>query len=85
MKKIMIIEDDLSIREELMLLLKNDGYCPLSITDFTNISEQILKVHPDLILLDIGLPGQDGFSLCVKIRKTVSVPIIFVTCRYSGL
>ena len=85
MNKIMIIEDDLSIREELMLLLKNDGYCPLSITDFTNISEQILKVHPDLILLDIGLPGQDGFSLCVKIRKTVSVPIIFVTSRDSGL
>ena len=63
MKKIMIIEDDLSIREELMLLLKNDGYCPLSITDFTNISEQILKVHQDLLLLDIGQPGQNGFSL----------------------
>ena len=59
MKKIMIIEDDLSIREELMLLLKNDGYCPLSNTDFTNISEQIIKFHPDLIFLDIFLTGQD--------------------------
>lgn len=85
MKKIMIIEDDLGIREELMLLLKNDGYCVLSITNFTDISEQVIKIHPDLILLDIGLPDQDGFSLCVKIRKAISVPIIFVTSRDSGL
>ena len=85
MKKIMIIEDDLGIREELMLLLKNDGYCTLSITNFTDISEQVIKFHPDLILLDIGLPDQDGFSLCVKIRKAISVPIIFVTSRDSGL
>ncbi len=63
MLKIMIIEDDPAIREELTLLLKNEGYTPLAITEFTDIPGQAARERPDLILLDIGLPGRDGFSL----------------------
>ena len=61
MQKVMIVEDDPVIREELTLLLKNEGYFPLAVTDFTTIKEQATKLKPDLILLDINLPGQDGF------------------------
>ena len=63
MQKIMIIEDEPAVREELALLLENEGYAPLAITDFTEIPEQAVREQPDLILLDIGLPGRDGFSL----------------------
>ena len=84
MKKIMIIEDEPDIRDELSLLLENEGYEPLSVTDFNSIPNQAIQERPDLILLDIGLPGQDGFSLCASLRKAVSAPVIFVTSRDSG-
>jgi len=58
MAQIMIIEDDPDIREELALLLENEGYTPLVITNFTEIPKQALQERPDLILLDIGLPGR---------------------------
>ena len=84
MQKIMIIEDDPAIREELALLLENEGYTTLVITRFTDIPAQAAQEHPDLILLDIGLPGKDGFSLCAALRKVVPAPIIFVTSRDAG-
>ncbi len=85
MKQIMIIEDDCSTREELALLLKNEGYCPLSVTDFTDIRRLAEQERLDLILLDIGIPGKDGFSVCADLQKTMDVPVIFVTGRDSGL
>ena len=85
MQKIMIIEDEPAVREELALLLENEGYAPLAITDFTEIPEQAVREQPDLILLDIGLPGRDGFSLCTALRKTVPAPVIFVTSRDAGM
>ncbi len=85
MQKIMIIEDDPAIREELALLLENEGYAPLAVTAFTEIPEQAAQGRPDLILLDIGLPGRDGFSLCAALRKATPAPVIFVTSRDAGV
>lgn len=85
MLKIMIIEDDPAIREELALLLENEGYIPLPVTNFDDIPEQAVRERPDLILLDIGLPGKDGFSLCAALRKVVFAPVIFVTSRDAGV
>ena len=85
MQTIMIIEDDPVIREELALLLENEGYAPFPVTDFTDILEQAARKRPDLILLDVGLPGRDGFSLCAGLRKTVRAPVVFVTSRDSSL
>ena len=81
MQKIMVIEDDTAIQEELALLLENEGYTPLVVTNFTDIPGQAVLERPDLILLDIGLPGRDGLSLCAALRKAVSAPVIFVTSR----
>ena len=85
MPKIMIIEDALDIWEELALLLENEGYIPLPVTNFDDIPGQALREHPDLILLDIGLPGKDGFSLCAALRRVAPAPVIFVTSRDAGV
>lgn len=85
MHRIMIIEDDQDTCGELALLLKNEGYLPLPVVDFTDICRQVAQERPDLVLMDIGLPGEDGFSLCAGIRKEIPVPIIFVTGRDSGM
>lgn len=84
MQKIMIIEDNSAIREELSLILKNEGYDCVSVTDFTDIPALAGKLQPDLILLDIGLPEEDGFLLCTRLKKSILAPIIFLTCRDSG-
>ena len=84
MPHIMIIEDDAAIREELALLLENEGYQAAVCTYFTDVPDQVRSAAPDLILLDLGLPGQDGISLCASIRKTSRTPIIFVTSRDSA-
>ena len=83
MQTIMIVEDDPVIREELAFLMENENYRALTVTDFETIPEQVRSAHPDLVLLDLGLPERDGLSLCAAIRKTA--PIIVVTSRTSAL
>ena len=85
MQKIMIIEDDPAIRNELTLLLENEGYLPLPLENFTNIVEQVLESSPHLILLDLGLPIQDGTTICANIRQKTKIPIIAVTSRNSAM
>ena len=81
MKKILIVEDDISIRKELKNLLDNAGYNGLILENFENAFEQIKKEHPDLILLDINIPKLNGEMLLQKIRKESNVPIIMVTSK----
>ena len=83
MQKIMIIEDEPAVREELAFLLENEGYKPLAVTEFHNAAEKVRASAPDVILLDLGLPGRDGLSICAAIRRESSIPIIFVTSRDS--
>lgn len=79
MYRILIIEDDPDIRAELKLLLENALYQVDLIEDFTRIALQTEKCDPDLILLDIQLPGTNGLALCQEIRQKLDTPIIFVT------
>lgn len=85
MHKIMIIEDDPVIRDELAFLLGNEGYEVQPITTFTEISAQVQRLTPDLILLDLGLPGRDGFALCAEIRRISATPVVIVTSRNSAM
>lgn len=57
MNRILIIEDDALIQEELATLLSNQGYTAASVTDFRDVARQVREISPDLILLDISLPG----------------------------
>ena len=81
--KIMIVEDDPVIRGELQTLLEGNGYLTVGIQDFSAVIEQIKQEAPHLILLDIKLPGESGFTLCSKIRAFSMVPIIFVTSCHT--
>lgn len=67
------------IQSELRTLLTGNGYDVSVVTDYSRTTEQIKEQAPHLILLDIRLPQENGFSLCSKIRSFSDVPIIFVT------
>ncbi|MEW9094677.1 MAG: response regulator transcription factor [Clostridiaceae bacterium] len=83
MKKILIIEDDEVIREELQNFLKKYGYEVNAPVKFNNIIQYVKNENANLILLDINLPEFDGYYICREIRKTSDVPIIIVTSRDS--
>ena len=78
--KILIIEDDKKIREELSKLLNSYGYHTILVNEFLNILDYI-NSSISLVLLDINLPYENGFTLCKKIKNKMNVPIIFVTSR----
>ena len=69
MKRIRIVEDDTAIRTELKTLLQANGYLPVEDGPF------------DLILMDVNLPGESGFTRCRKLRQTSNTPVIFLTAR----
>ena len=85
MKRILIIEDEISIREELSILLNHAGYDVICAEDFSNVIEIFDSARPDLVLLDINLPENNGFSICMKIRSNSKVPIIFITGRDTSI
>lgn len=85
MPKILIVEDDEKLRDELQIFLNNNGYKAESVKTFENTIHEILKINPDLILLDINLPGADGEFICKEIRKQSNMPIIIVTSRDNEL
>lgn len=71
MDKILVLEDDESIRRELYTLLRANGYHPVA------------QEPCDLALLDINLPGENGFARCRKLREHSDIPVIFLTARES--
>ncbi|MCD5322230.1 MULTISPECIES: response regulator transcription factor [Pontibacillus] len=78
---ILIIEDEVRIREELQEYVGNMGYRVDAVTDFQRVLPSVQEANPDLILLDINLPYIDGYTLSREIRKQSNVPIIIVTSR----
>lgn len=76
----MIIEDDLDIQHFLIAALKNAGFQPFVYSNGEDGLKEFDARQPDLVLLDVQLPGKDGFDICTEIRKFSHVPIIFVSC-----
>ena len=85
MDKILIIEDEELIREELKTLLSNAGYLVGAAEEFGNVAELVRALAPDLILLDVNLPGRDGYHLCADIRSFSDTPILFLTGRDTSM
>lgn len=85
MKKILIIEDDESVRGELEELLSNAGYEVLALEDYTNMLEDILMIRPDLVLLDINIPYMNGEVLLKTLRKESDIPVIMVTSKNTEI
>lgn len=82
MKKILIIEDEENIRELVTYNLKANGYETIEAEDGLTGITQAYKVKPDLILLDIMLPGKDGYEICRELRQdNIKTPIIMLTAK----
>lgn len=85
MEKIIIVEDNKDLKNELIDFLSRYGYEAYGPDNFDNIMGTLLKDNADLILLDINLPYYDGYYICREIRKVKNTPIIIVTSRNSDM
>ena len=81
MIKIAIVEDDEYLREEIILTFEKKGYSVSGISSFAAPEQDILDFQPDLVVLDINLPGKSGFELCKWLKARTSFPILILTAR----
>ena len=79
--KIMIVDDDNNIAELISLYLTKECYETLIVSDGEEALQQFPVFAPSLILLDLMLPGIDGYGVCKEIRKTSQVPIIMLSAK----
>ncbi len=79
MYRIMVVEDDEGVRQALKQALQGWGFEVSALNTFEHIAQDVLAIKPDLILMDLYLPGQNGFYWTSEIRKISSLPIIFVS------
>src|SRR4051812_39472100 len=82
---LLVIEDDDAIAEPLVFGLQNEGYHVLRAADGESGLSMALNGHPDAVLLDVMLPGRDGFSVCRALRADSTVPILMLTARGQEL
>jgi DNA-binding response OmpR family regulator len=81
MPNILVVEDDTTLRETLTYNLKREDYTVQAVGDGRIALETARKNHPDLVLLDLMLPGLDGFEVCRILRQEMNVPILMLTAR----
>ena len=81
MARIYVIEDDEAIRDELTRLLAREGHEVTCCDDFPRAAQHALDAAPDLVLLDLSLPGTDGQLVCRELRRGSQVPIVVLTAR----
>ncbi|WP_066892157.1 response regulator transcription factor [Clostridium nigeriense] len=82
---IMIIDDNEQLQNEIGNVLEMNGYNVLKPKNFERIPQLVKENNPDLILLDINLPKDDGFKICTEIRSYSKIPIIFITSRNTNI
>ncbi|WED26069.1 response regulator transcription factor [Vibrio sp. DW001] len=78
-KRILVVDDDEEIRDLLEEYLTRAGYSVILASEGEEMKRRLLEIEPDLILLDVMMPGDDGFTLCQYVRKSSNVPIIMLT------
>jgi len=84
-KRVYIAEDEMNIRLCVKAFLEHAGY---SVLDFENgdlLMDAFFQNPPDLVILDIMMPGTNGFAVCKELRRTSGIPIILLTARTSDL
>jgi len=85
MTKVLVVEDEQSLREPLVYLLQKEGYTAIEAEDGIKAVALFESENPDLILLDLMLPGKSGSEVCRIIRATSNVPIIMLTAKDSEI
>lgn len=81
MKHIFVVDDEREIRELIVKYLETEGYRTTSFSSGTSMVTEIERLQPDLMVMDIMMPGIDGLQLCRDIRVISDVPIVFVSAR----
>ena len=84
-KTILIVEDETDLAQILVDYLKRDGFAASAITDGLAAMAELHRAPPDLLLLDLMLPGMDGLSILRELRKTSSLPVILLTARVEEI
>jgi two-component system OmpR family response regulator len=82
---IILVEDDLRLSALVSRYLESNGFRVTSTARGDEVVEQVLRDTPDLLILDLGLPGQDGFSICKQLRPIYSNPILILTARDNDI
>lgn len=85
MPQIFVVEDDAAIRNEVLQVLERNGFETAWCEAFDHVVEDILAADPDLVLLDLTLPGTDGQFICRELRAVSSVPIVVLTSRVTEI
>ena len=82
---ILLVEDDLRLAELVSRYLQNNGFRVSAVGAAEGAVERVQRDQPDLVILDIGLPGEDGFSLCRRLRPSYQQPILILTARDNDI
>lgn len=77
----MVVEDDVYLRQEIANTFVNKGYEVTTISCFNDVENEIIKAEPDLVVLDVNLPGKSGFEICKYIKYRTQIPILILTAR----
>jgi len=83
-KKILIVDDDAFIRRPLEFILREEGFLPVTAVDGEDGLAKLESVRPDLIVLDVMMPGMDGFDVCRHVRtdpRFASIPVVLLTAK----
>mgnify|MGYP000638479406 FL=1 len=85
MTRVLVVEDEQSLREPLVYLLEKEGYEVLDAADGNAAVELFKSTNPDIVLLDLMMPGMSGNEVCRVIRQTSNVPVIMLTAKDSEI
>ncbi len=81
MPGIVIVEDDVYLRDELIHTFQKAGYDALAPSKFETVEKELANLKPDLVILDVNLPGKTGYELCKSLKVKSSFPILILTAR----
>lgn len=81
MLRIVIVEDDAYLRDELIHTFRRAGYDASGPSEFESVEEELARLKPDLVILDVNLPGKTGYELCKSLKVRSSFPILILTAR----
>ncbi|HRW12133.1 MAG TPA: response regulator, partial [Syntrophomonas sp.] len=85
MNTIFVVDDEENIRQLIMQYLQNEGYVVEAFGNVEDLSRRLETSYPDMLILDIMLPGQDGLQFCRDFRQHSRIPIIFISARRKAL
>src|SRR3984957_162876 len=82
---VLLVEGDLRLAELVSHYLENNGFRVRTTARGDQVVDQVQRETPDLVILDLGLPGQDGFSICRQLRPRYANPILILTARDNDI